>query len=117
MPKIAKWVWVLTFAVVSVFDLLTTYWIAGDGIVESNATLDLSIKNFGPVVGVFVIGLIVKIGFLFLSLILLEQIFKKVVNTIKEKEWRIFCHFAVYTGLLIYILIITNGIAGNLAPS
>lgn len=117
VPSLAKYIWTSAFAVMSILDLLTTYHAVGPGVTESNFILQWSIEAFGPAIGVFVVGLVFKTVFFAVSILTLNLIFRRVVNTIPERPARIFSQCALYAGLGIYLLVILNGISGNLKLS
>lgn len=109
-------IWFFCLLALDSIDIFTTYGAIAPDITETNSRLHWAINSFGPEVGVFVVGSVIKLFWALVFLMAFSWIFRKVALTISEKFWRSISCGLLYLGMLMLCLIRIPAILGNLNP-
>jgi len=107
-------IWVFLWVILGVADLFTTYWVIGPDVIETNVFIRLALEHWNPIIGVFVVGGIIKIFFGIVMYHALNFVFDN-FNAVSCKTLRcilnsiVYAHMLIFVGL--YLLVIANNIA------
>ncbi|GEM_PF-2969651 len=106
-------IWAVSLAIFGFLDMLSTYAAISPSVVENNFILNWGIETFGPVIGIFILGGIIKLAsivFFFFAFCVCFKIAGSITHSVTKQAMRGFLFGAMFIPHFMNLVVVSGNL-------